>query len=97
MCMFAASFIAISGCSKDELLVADATVVDTGPFATGGCELAILTNTGYYEPHNLPADPQFRSDGAKIRITYRVLQNTADCPNAQNFQGLIHLNRVELR
>lgn len=95
MFLLAASLVAVSGCSKDELDVVDATVVDTGPFATGGCELAILTNTGYYEPHNLPA--QFQSDGLKIRITYRVLQNTANCPNAQNFQGLIHLNRVELR
>lgn len=87
------ALVSISGCSKDELLTGYATVVDTGSFSSGGCEWAVVFIDGYYQPRNLP--PDFQVDGLNVFVTYRIVQNTADCPNAQNYKGRIHINRIK--
>ncbi|MDZ4847072.1 MAG: hypothetical protein SH857_16185 [Chitinophagales bacterium] len=84
---------AMQGCSKDELLSSYGHVRYTGAFASGGCEWIIEVPAGRYEPRNLPVD--FQIDGLNVYVTYRVVQATANCPNAQNYQGLIHLNRIK--
>lgn len=82
-----------NGCSKEELLTSYGTVVYTGTFSSGGCEWLLQLSNGRYEPHNLPAE--FQIDGLNVNVTYRVMQQTANCPNAQILGGLIHLNRIK--
>lgn len=91
--LIAFTLSAMQGCSKDELLTSYGTVIDTGSFASGGCEWAIQLSTGYYEPRNLPVE--FQVNGLNVQVTYRIVQPIANCPNAQNYQGLIHLNRIK--
>jgi hypothetical protein len=91
-----ASFITFSGCSKDELLTSDGFVVKTDSFAAGGCGYVLLLSTGYYEPNNLPSSFETNQPQLPVSVTYRVLQRTENCPTG-DYEGLIHLNRIELR
>jgi len=87
------AFCILQGCSKDALETKYATVVYTGTFANGGCEWAISIDSDLFQPRNLPAE--FQTDGLNVQVTYRLVQTTAECPNAQNYGGLIHLNRIK--
>ncbi len=81
-----------TGCSKDELLTATEGVFYTGTFSNGGCEWIIRLGNQQFQPQNLPLE--FQIDGLDVSVTYRLVRSKADCPNPQNYSGLIHLHKI---
>ncbi len=81
-----------TGCSKDKLPRSTGTIINTGTFATGGCEWIIVIGAAQYQPRNLPTS--FRVNGLEVELTYRLVQSLAECPNPQNYSGLIHVNNI---
>lgn len=70
--------IAISSCRKDSnLLVADATVLNTGTPAADGCGWMVKIDSTYYSPVNLPDD--YKKSNSKVRLTFNVLTTKYQC------------------
>lgn len=90
-----AGILSLTGtsCDKTEFEQSQGVVSYFGDFDQGGCGWVILIDQDAYQGRNLPAD--FMVDDLPVSLTYKILENTPDCLQRTDVDGMIYIHEIQ--